>query len=200
VPLSWKRRKYQQQRPLDAVALQSRQPPGVAKPDGDIMYDLFKKVRALYEKGKGAFPEPILNLKWDYETNGHFDIHKVAKEINGYDLTTGKLLPNFVPLKDDGTTSCGNWLYSGSYTEAGNMAARRKKTTQLVWDSILNGHGAGLSTEGSFTTGPPWIWMETRGIPNGPSQMGCRGKEMDRGCARQCGTSHGDRSGSILSS
>ena len=59
-------------------------PPGEAKPDGDIMYELFKKVRALYEKDKGAFPEPILNLKWDYETSGHFDIHKVAKEINGY--------------------------------------------------------------------------------------------------------------------
>jgi len=102
-------------------------PPGVAKPDADIMYELFKKVRALYAKGKGAFPEPILNLKWDYETKGHFDVHKVAKEINGYDLTTGKLVPSFGALKDDGTTSSGNWLFSGSYTEAGNMAARRKK-------------------------------------------------------------------------
>ena len=59
-------------------------PPGEAEPDGDIMYKLFKKVQALYKKDKGAFPEPILNLKWDYEANGHFDIHKVAKEINGY--------------------------------------------------------------------------------------------------------------------
>jgi formate dehydrogenase major subunit len=124
-------------------------PPGVAKPDGDIMYELFKKVRALYEKDKGNFPEPILNLKWDYETNGHFDIHKVAKEINGYDLTTGKLLPNFVPLNDDGTTSCGDWLYSGSYTEAGNMAARRKKTDPT---------GLGLYPEWS------WCWPLNRRI------------------------------------
>jgi len=124
-------------------------PPGDAKPDGDIMYDLFKKVQALYKKDKGAFPEPILNLKWDYETNGHFDIHKVAKEINGYDLTTGKLMPNFVGLKDDGTTSCGNWLYSGSYTEAGNMAARRKKTDPT---------GLGLYPEWS------WAWPVNRRI------------------------------------
>jgi formate dehydrogenase major subunit len=124
-------------------------PPGVAKPDGDIIYELFEKVRALYEKDKGVFPEPILNLKWDYETNGHFDIHKVAKEINGYDLTTGKLLANFVPLKDDGTTSCGNWLYSGSYTEAGNMAARRKKTDPT---------GLGLFPEWS------WCWPLNRRI------------------------------------
>ncbi len=124
-------------------------PPGEAKPDGDIMYELFHKVRAVYEKDKGAFPEPILNLKWDYETGGHFDIHKVAKEINGYDLATGKLLANFVALKDDGTTSCGNWLYSASYTEAGNMAARRKKTDPT---------GLGLYPEWS------WCWPLNRRI------------------------------------
>jgi formate dehydrogenase major subunit len=124
-------------------------PPGEAKPDGDIIYELFKKVQALYQKEKGAFPEPILNLKWDYETGGHFDIHKVAKEINGYDLTSGKLMANFVGLKDDGTTSCGNWLYSGSYTEAGNMAARRKKTDPT---------GLGLFPEWS------WCWPVNRRI------------------------------------
>jgi formate dehydrogenase major subunit len=102
-------------------------PPGDAMPDSEIMYELMKKVKALYKKEKGAFPDPILNLKWDYETKGKFDIHTVAKEINGYDLTTGKLIANFTKLKDDGTTSCGNWLFSGSYTEDGNMAARRKK-------------------------------------------------------------------------
>ena len=124
-------------------------PPGVAKPDTDIMDELFKKVKALYEKDKGAFPEPILNLKWDYETNGHPDIHKIAKEINGYDLTTGKLVPSFGALKDDGTTSCGNWLFAGSYTEAGNMAARRKNVDPT---------GLGLYPEWS------WCWPVNRRI------------------------------------
>jgi formate dehydrogenase major subunit len=139
-------------------------PPGVAKPDGDIMYELFKKVRAVYEKNKGAFPEPILNLKWDYETNGHFDIHKVAKEINGYDLTTGKLLANFVGLKDDGTTSCGNWLYSASYTEAGNMAARRKKTDPT---------GLGLYPEWS------WVWPLNRRIIYNRASVDLEGNPRD---------------------
>jgi formate dehydrogenase major subunit len=123
--------------------------PGEAKADGEIIYDLFKKVRALYEKGKGAFPDPILNLKWDYETNGHFDIHKVAKEINGYDLSTGKLVGSFAGLKDDGTTSSGNWLYCASYTEAGNMAVRRKKNDPT---------GLGLYPEWS------WCWPVNRRI------------------------------------
>ena len=137
-------------------------PPGVAKPDGDIMYELFKKVRVLYEKEKGAFPDPILNLAWDYETNGHFDIHKVAKDINGYfeedipehpvdkkPYKKGTLVPNFVYLLDDGRTSCGNWLYSQSYNEAGNMAARRKKTDPT---------GLGLYPEWS------WCWPINRRI------------------------------------
>jgi formate dehydrogenase major subunit len=137
-------------------------PPGEAKPDGDIIYELFKKVRALYQKDGGALPDPILNLKWDYETNGHFDIHTVAKEINGYFLEDiaehpvdkkpykkGTLVPNFVYLLDDGRTSCGNWLYSASYTEAGNMAARRKKTDPT---------GLGLFPEWS------WCWPLNRRI------------------------------------
>ena len=136
--------------------------PGEAKPDGDIMYELFKKVRALYEKGGSVFPDPILNLTWDYETNGHFDVHKVAKEINGYFMEDiaehpvdkkpykkGTLLPSFVYLLDDGRTSCGSWVYSASYTEAGNMAARRKKTDPT---------GLGLYPEWS------WTWPVNRRI------------------------------------
>src|SRR5206468_1849036 len=35
------------------------------------------------------------------------------------------LWKNTALLKDDGTTSCGNWIYCGSFTEAGNQTARR---------------------------------------------------------------------------
>ncbi|HSH68523.1 MAG TPA: molybdopterin dinucleotide binding domain-containing protein, partial [Deferrisomatales bacterium] len=35
------------------------------------------------------------------------------------------LTENFTKLQADGSTSSGNWLYSGSFTEAGNMMARR---------------------------------------------------------------------------
>ena len=90
--------------------------------------ELYMKVKALYEKEGGKFPDPILKLKWDYARNGKVDPHLVAKEINGYDLNTGKLVVNFAKLMDDGTTSCGNWLYSGSYNEEGNLMARRDRT------------------------------------------------------------------------
>lgn len=121
-------------------------PPGKAMPDAEIINELYFRVKRLYEKEKGAFPEPIIYLTWNYgetDKNGkvkHIDTHKVAKEINGYFTTDiaehpvdkkaykkGQQLPSFVFLRDDGSTACGNWIYSGSYTDAGNMMARRGK-------------------------------------------------------------------------
>jgi formate dehydrogenase major subunit len=117
---------------------------GQAKPDADIMNELFLKVRELYKKEGGKFPAPILNLTWNY--GKEVDIHKVAKEINGYYLEDvydkkatppkllgkkGELCASFVHLQADGTTSCGNWLFSQSYTQKEgkviNMMARRGK-------------------------------------------------------------------------
>ena len=126
-------------------------PPGSAKPDLDIIHELYVKVAKLYKEKGGAFPEPILNLSWNYGPKGpdgaikHPDPHYVAKEINGYTAKdievedpktkaktvvakAGERLATFVNLQDDGSTTCGNWIYCGSYTEKGNMAARRDKT------------------------------------------------------------------------
>jgi len=90
--------------------------PGNAEDDLWMLTVLFRKLKELYEKEGGPNAEAITQLTWDYG-DGHPDVHKVAKEINGYDLTTGKLLPSFSKLMDDGTTTSGNWLYCASYTE-----------------------------------------------------------------------------------
>ena len=103
-------------------------PPGDAKSDLWMLDRIFKELKRLYATEGGAFSDPILNLKWNYGEGEEPDVHLVAKEINGYDLTTGKLVPSFAKLMDDGTTSAGNWLYCASYTEDGNMAARRDLT------------------------------------------------------------------------
>ncbi len=109
--------------------------PGQAMPDGEIITGLKHRVHALYEKDGGAFADPILKLTWNYGKG--FDSHAVAKEVNGYFLKDvevkgtlykkGTLVPSFAFLQADGSTSSGNWLYCNSYTEKGNMAARRGK-------------------------------------------------------------------------
>jgi len=98
-------------------------PPGEAREDLWIINKLMLKLKELYQEEGGPNAEAITELDWDYGDTP--DVHKVAKEINGYDLNTGKLLANLTKLKSDGSTSCGNWIFSGSYNEDGNMAARR---------------------------------------------------------------------------
>ncbi len=113
-------------------------PPGDAKVDQEILARIFLKVRELYQKEGGKFPDPIINLTWPYTTPQNPSLAEVAKEINGKalaDITldtqpgvtikAGQQLPGFAWLKDDGTTACGNWLYSGSWTEAGAQMQRR---------------------------------------------------------------------------
>jgi formate dehydrogenase major subunit len=112
-------------------------PPGDARLDQDIVAQIFLKVRELYQKEGGKFPDPILNLRWAYTDPHHPSLADVAQEINGKALAdlsdpatqqtikAGQQLPGFAWLKDDGTTSCGNWIYSGSWTEAGPQLARR---------------------------------------------------------------------------
>lgn len=127
-------------------------PIGESKPDAEIINELYFKVKKLYQTQGGKFPEPILNLTWNYgakDAEGKIkevNIHKIAMEINGYYLEDivdtkvtpakhigkkGELCTNFVSLQADGKTSCGNWIYSGSYTHKDgkiiNMMARRGK-------------------------------------------------------------------------
>jgi formate dehydrogenase major subunit len=112
-------------------------PPGDARLDQDIIAQIFLKVRELYKKEGGKFPDAILNASWTYTIPTSPSLAEVAKEINGKAVTdisdektnlslkAGQQLPGFAALRDDGSTSCGNWIYSGSWTEAGSQIQRR---------------------------------------------------------------------------
>ena len=112
-------------------------PPANCRLDQDILAQIFLKIRELYQKEGGQFPDPILKASWTYTLPQHPSLAEVAKEINGkaladisdeklaVSLKTGQQLPGFAMLRDDGSTLCGNWLYCGSWTEAGPMMQRR---------------------------------------------------------------------------
>ncbi len=113
-------------------------PPGEAKSDNWIMAQLHLRLKELYRKEGGRAAEPILNLDWKYKDPNEPHAEELAKELNGralVDLTdpadptkiqlaAGKQVPGFAALRDDGTTACGCWIYSGCFTEAGNQMAR----------------------------------------------------------------------------
>ncbi len=120
-------------------------PPGEAKPDSEIVARLFMKLRAMYAKDGGTLPEPVAALAWPYLNGNVPQAGEVLREISGRALEDvlapvdpknpkeppkvlvkkGDQVPSFAFLRDDGTTSCGNWIYSGCWGPAGNLTARR---------------------------------------------------------------------------
>jgi formate dehydrogenase major subunit len=113
--------------------------PFEAQTDVWIMAQLFLRLRALYEKEGGAYPDAMKALTWDYKDPNEPHAEELAREFNGKVLADvpdpndpsklllqkGKQMAAFAALRDDGTTACANWIYCGSFTEAGNMMARR---------------------------------------------------------------------------
>jgi formate dehydrogenase major subunit len=126
-------------------------PPAEAKADTEIMGSLFLKVRELYKKEGGAFPDPVLNLTWPYLIADAPSPEELAKEYNGKalsDLTdpkdpktvlskAGEQLDSYTLLRDDGTTSSGCWLFTGAWTSKGNMMARRDNSDPSGLGSTL---------------------------------------------------------------
>lgn len=118
---------------------QAQLPPGECRSDIEIMAGVFLRIREMYKKEGGAFPDPIVNLTWNYATADSPTPIELARELNGYTLApiqdsagatipAGKQVDGFAQLKDDGTTACACWVYSGCYTEKGNTMARRDNT------------------------------------------------------------------------
>jgi formate dehydrogenase major subunit len=117
---------------------QAQEPPGECRSDIEIMSGIFLRMKEAYRKDGGAFPDPIVNLTWNYAIAESPTPHELARELNGYTLApieaagtqlpAGKQLDGFAQLKDDGSTACGCWIYSGCYTERGNTMARRDNT------------------------------------------------------------------------
>ena len=128
------------------------EPPGEARTDIRIMSDLHLRLREMYAKDGGKFPDPITKLWWPYANAEEPTPEEVAKEYNGralVDLTdpkdptkvirkAGEQLAGFGELRDDGTTLGGCWIFSGSWTTAGNMMARRDNADPTGIGNTLN--------------------------------------------------------------
>jgi len=153
-------------------------PPGEAKHDIWIMAQLGQRLKALYQKEGGAFPDPIVNLTWNYKDPGDPTPEELARELNGSALEDvpdpndatkmilqkGKQLVSFAALRDDGTTASGCWIYSGCFNEAGNNMARRD-----------NSDPAGLGTFSKWA----WSWPVNRRIIYNRASADLSGKPWD---------------------
>ena len=154
------------------------EPPGEARQDADIVAALFLALRDLYRKEGGAAPDPILKLHWPYRIPHAPHPEELARESNGravadvpdpktpgaHLLREGEQLSSFAQLQADGSTACGCWIFSGSWTPAGNQMARRDAADP-------SGLGA--------TPGWAWAWPANRRILYNRASCDPAGKPWD---------------------
>ena len=127
-------------------------PPGEARTDLVIMAELFVRIRSLYQKEGGAYPDPILKLHWPYANPKSPSPEELAMEYSGKalkDLTdpknptqitrkAGEQLAGFSELRDDGSTASGCWIYCGAWGPTGNLMARRDSSDPSGLGQTLN--------------------------------------------------------------
>jgi formate dehydrogenase major subunit len=154
------------------------EPPGKALGDAEIMSNIFVRMRDMYHRDGGAYPDPILKLNWPYVDPSSPTPEELAREYNGsalIDLSdpknpavpalkAGHQLASFVQLRDDGSTASGCWIFCGAWTEAGNMMARRDNADPT---------GIGQSL------GWAWAWPENRRILYNRASCDANGQPFD---------------------
>jgi formate dehydrogenase major subunit len=104
------------------------EPPGDCRSELDFLYDLGKRLKARYAYSNDPKDLPIQQLTWEAST-----AEEVLQEINGWTVSDRKLVENYTRLKDDGSTACGCWIYSGCYHDGVNQTARRKPAAEQDW-------------------------------------------------------------------
>ncbi len=102
-------------------------PPGDCRSELDFYYDLGQRIREKLAGSTDEMDRPLLDLAWDYPTDerGDVDGEAVLREINGTG-PDGAPLSTYTELKDDGSTSCGCWIYCGVYADGLNQSRRRR--------------------------------------------------------------------------
>jgi formate dehydrogenase major subunit len=102
-------------------------PPGDGRSDKWFTVHLGLRLKELYAASTELRDRPIQALVWDYikPGAGASDLptsiddepfsEEILKEINGYRVADGSPIAGFHELKDDGSTACGCWPYSGVF-------------------------------------------------------------------------------------
>jgi formate dehydrogenase major subunit len=116
--------------------------PGDGRTEPWFMYHLGRRLKERASKDSRPRNAGLNALTWDYSAKGRFadiDVEEVLQEVNGYTLPDRTLVPGYTALKNDGTTACGCWIYSGVFPSPGQNRALQRKPTGAY------GHGWGFA-------------------------------------------------------
>jgi formate dehydrogenase major subunit len=91
-------------------------PPGDCRGETWFMYHLGQRLKSRAAKDPSSRNAALNALTWDYRTEGpHAEpvAEDILAEINGYTTSNREQLSGYRELKNDGSTACGCWIYSG---------------------------------------------------------------------------------------
>jgi formate dehydrogenase major subunit len=111
------------------------EPSGDCRSDLHFTFHLGRRIREKLRDSKLERDRPIQALTWDYPTEGPHEEPKpdaILREISGFDSECNQV-SGYTDLKDDGSTACGCWIYSGCYADDVNQPARRKPGQEQTW-------------------------------------------------------------------
>jgi len=112
------------------------EPPGDCRSDLWFTYHLGRRLKALYADSLESKDLPIKNLTWEYPTDEPHEepnAEAVLAEVHGFTVEDGKPVSGYLDLRDDGSTACGCWLYSGIFADGVNQAARKRPGREQSW-------------------------------------------------------------------
>jgi formate dehydrogenase major subunit len=148
-------------------------PPGDARSDAWFIHDLAVRLKALYKDDTSPLGRQINALRWEYPMKGdpaEPDLDVVDHEINGYAVADGKQVKSFTELRDDGSTACGCWIYSGMVPEAGRNLARGREGDDgaalgwgFAWPAnrrILYNRASADPSGKPWSERKKWIWWD----------------------------------------
>jgi formate dehydrogenase major subunit len=105
-------------------------PPEDCRSETWFMYHLGRRLKARALKEQTTRNAALNALTWDYATQGRIaepKVEEIIAEINGYTVSDRKLVSGYKELKNDGSTACGCWIYSGVMPSRTENKARKRE-------------------------------------------------------------------------
>jgi formate dehydrogenase major subunit len=118
------------------------EPSGDGRSEAWFMYHLGRRIKEKAKKDPRSRNAGLNALTWNYPTKGkHAEpaIEAVLKEINGYTVADRKQIKGIPDIKNDGSTACGAWIYSGVFPQENYNRANERNSRDYL------GHGWGFA-------------------------------------------------------
>ena len=147
-------------------------PPGEATSEAWFVHRLARLLRERYADDDSPRAAQLQALEWTYPTlpDGEPNLERVLLEINGVHLASGQPVTGFGELRDDGSTACGCWIYSGIMPATDRNRARERAASgraSLGWgyawpaDRRILYNRASARPDGTpWSERKAWIWWD----------------------------------------